>query len=176
MTPKINHPEVAAWIVALEDKRFFNHKGVDPFATVRAYKNYALGRAYGGASTIDMQLCRIFTDERSRTVSRKVREIARAIQMNGRISKHEILWYYTELCYVSSEHFSISSAYKPLKKVFGIEFPDFDRFMACLPKYPAPSDLNENWLQRVRNRYNYAHAKKAIQEQSLVRLLSAPSA
>ncbi|MEO1103381.1 MAG: transglycosylase domain-containing protein, partial [Pseudomonadota bacterium] len=82
-------------LVAYEDQRFFTHHGVDPRAVARAAGQALVnGRIVSGASTLTMQTVRLLTDNRSRTALRKLEEGFRAIQLERRLDKHEILARY----------------------------------------------------------------------------------
>lgn len=87
-------PRYIEALLALEDQRFFHHPGVDPIAICRAaLTNMSHGRVVSGASTITMQLVRVL-EPRPRTLSSKVIEAARALQLELRFSKQEILTHY----------------------------------------------------------------------------------
>jgi penicillin-binding protein 1C len=87
-------PAYVTGLLRLEDKRFFQHPGVDPIALARSLSiNIARGRAVTGASTITMQLVRVL-EPRPRTLTSKVIEAFRAFQLEGRMSKQEILTQY----------------------------------------------------------------------------------
>lgn len=79
--------ELHYYILALEDRNFFRHCGVDFKAILREIKNMLIGKKYGGASTIDMQLVRTITNYRERTISRKIYEMTLAILLNFLIFK-----------------------------------------------------------------------------------------
>ena len=81
--------------VAIEDKRFFDHDGVDWKRTIGAFANEFLhfSDKFGG-STITQQLVKNLTDDRSQKASRKVREIMRARYLEGKYSKDLILECY----------------------------------------------------------------------------------
>ena len=80
--------------IAVEDQRFYKHRGVDPVAVVRAVgQNIAGGRIVSGASTLDMQVCRMM-GHRPRTVWVKAVESFRALQLDRLRSKDEILELY----------------------------------------------------------------------------------
>ncbi len=84
-------------LVALEDRRFYFHPGVDPISLVRATVSYARsGRVTQGGSTITMQLARLL-EPRPRTIGSKLIEIVRALQIERRWSKREILAAYLTL-------------------------------------------------------------------------------
>lgn len=90
-------PTFVERLVAVEDKRFRRHAGVDPLALARAIKDAATtGRVSSGASTITMQTARLL-EPRPRTVPSKLIEMARAAQIERRLSKREILELYLTL-------------------------------------------------------------------------------
>ncbi|MGH6887174.1 MAG: penicillin-binding protein 1C, partial [Geminicoccales bacterium] len=84
-------------LVAYEDKRFKSHVGVDPLALARALAQWArAGHVISGASTLTMQTVRLL-EPRSRTISAKIIEMARAIQLEWRYDKDAILGMYLTL-------------------------------------------------------------------------------
>lgn len=90
--------EISNWLklatVAVEDERFYNHFGVDPLAVMRAAgQNITSGKIVSGASTLNMQLCRMM-DDQPRTLKAKIIESFRALQLNHLMNKDEILEYY----------------------------------------------------------------------------------
>lgn len=87
-------PLLAAATVAVEDRRFREHHGVDPWAVVRAaWQNLSSGRVVSGASTLSMQVCRMM-DDRPRTLESKAIEAFRALQLERLRSKDQILEHY----------------------------------------------------------------------------------
>lgn len=87
-------PEFRRRVVAIEDARFWFHPGVDPIALTRASISYLRqGRVTQGGSTITMQLARLL-EPRPRTIQSKLIEIVRALQIERRLSKQEILAAY----------------------------------------------------------------------------------
>ncbi|MDX2236539.1 MAG: penicillin-binding protein 1C [Hyphomonadaceae bacterium] len=84
-------------VVRIEDARFYWHPGVDPLALARASFNYARsGEISSGASTITMQVARLI-EPRPRTIASKLTEMLRALQIERRLSKREILAIYLQL-------------------------------------------------------------------------------
>ena len=84
--------------VAIEDKRFYEHQGVDWVTTVKACFFMFFGNGDRGGSTITQQLVKNVTDNWDVTVQRKVQEIFTAIEYERRYSKNEILeWYLNEI-------------------------------------------------------------------------------
>ncbi|MBS1122313.1 MAG: penicillin-binding protein [Deltaproteobacteria bacterium] len=87
-------PKLVEALVALEDKRFWSHDGVDPVAIGRAaWTNLTHARRVSGGSTISMQLARLL-EPRPRTVPNKLVDMFRALQLDLRLSKREILEAY----------------------------------------------------------------------------------
>ncbi len=87
-------PDYVAALLRFEDKRFYRHPGVDPIALARAVVvNLRLGRVATGASTLTMQLVRLL-EPRPRTLRSKAIEMLRALQLEARMSKREILAAY----------------------------------------------------------------------------------
>ncbi len=81
-------------LIAVEDKRFWFHPGVDPIALARAGLSYARsGSVTQGGSTITMQLARLI-EPRPRNLGSKLVEIVRAFQIEQRLSKRQILAAY----------------------------------------------------------------------------------
>ena len=84
-------------LIKIEDGRFWLHPGVDPLAVVRAAGSaVASGRVSSGASTLTMQTARLL-EPRPRTLPAKLIEIVRAVQLEARLSKREILALYLTL-------------------------------------------------------------------------------
>lgn len=80
--------------VAIEDKRFRVHDGVDWKRTLSAFVNLLQGSKSYGGSTITQQLVKNLTNDNSKRVSRKVREIMRARYLEGHYSKDTIIECY----------------------------------------------------------------------------------
>lgn len=91
-------PRYLRMLVAYEDRRFREHPGIDPLATGRAMlQAVANGRIVSGASTLTMQTARLVEGRPERTFARKLLESARALQIERRLSKDEILSLYLAL-------------------------------------------------------------------------------
>jgi penicillin-binding protein 1C len=90
-------PLLRKTIIAKEDKYFYSHWGINPFAVVRAGANNALQRRRtSGASTITMQVARAL-EKRPRSIGAKLVEAFRALQLEWAYSKDEILQLYLNL-------------------------------------------------------------------------------
>ena len=87
--------------VAVEDKRFYKHKGVDWKGTLVAVKTWLLGGPQRGGSTITQQLIKNATDEDDYSVKRKINEIFRALALEKEIDdKDRILTMYLNTIYL----------------------------------------------------------------------------
>lgn len=85
-------------LFAFEDRRYWQHGGIDIFAIIRATKQLATnGRVVSGASTLTMQVARLVDRKHERTAGGKLRQMARAIQLESKLSKVEILNLYLRL-------------------------------------------------------------------------------
>ena len=80
--------------IAIEDKRFEEHNGVDLSRTIRATIKYLMGNSTYGGSTITQQLIKNATGDNDKTSLRKVKEIAKAYQIEREMSKNQILESY----------------------------------------------------------------------------------
>ncbi|QRF65505.1 biosynthetic peptidoglycan transglycosylase [Rhodobacteraceae bacterium PD-2] len=172
---------VEATILYLEDRRFFNHRGIELRAIPRTVRRLTKGKRIGAISTIDQQVVRICTNRRERTFRRKARELFLAYALNFHCSKKEILDYYIHYCYLGYKLEGVEIAAQSL---FGIRARDLNweqsALVASLLPLPMPStvyltgreiakagargesyiDLGEKvsprWASRVRFRYNEA--------------------
>ena len=94
---KRTDPSFVRRLVAIEDQRFFAHAGVDPRAVVRAGGTALVrGRVVSGASTLTMQTARLL-EPRPRNLGSKLIEMVRAVQIEARLSKREVLALYLTL-------------------------------------------------------------------------------
>src|SRR4026207_33164 len=90
-------PLLRKTIIAKEDKYFYYHPGVNPFAVIRAtFKNIFRMKRTSGASTITMQVARAL-EPRKRNIGSKLIEMFRAYQLEWKYSKDEILQLYLNL-------------------------------------------------------------------------------
>lgn len=98
-------------VVAIEDKRFFEHSGVDWKRTLAAVTNYLLrGDGHFGGSTITQQLVKNLTGENAPTWRRKVQEILWARDLERKLDKTQILELYLNVVHFSDQCDGIASA------------------------------------------------------------------
>jgi penicillin-binding protein 1C len=85
-------------LFAYEDKRFWSHRGVDAAALTRAAVQFTTsGHIVSGGSTITMQVARLLEPREQRSVSAKLRQITRALEIEHALDKNEILSLYLTL-------------------------------------------------------------------------------
>ncbi|NCN10694.1 MAG: carboxypeptidase [Leptospira sp.] len=114
-TLKLNdYPEnLKIALLNVEDRNFYSHSGIDFYALGRAiFQNIIHLRYKQGASTITQQLARILLDDRSKTISRKWRELELALALEAYISKDEILEYYMNNVYLGHGAFGFGEGIK----------------------------------------------------------------
>jgi penicillin-binding protein 1C len=85
-------------LLAYEDRRFYQHGGIDPLALGRAALQLVTsGHIVSGGSTITMQLARLMEPRRERSLHAKLRQMVRAVQIERQLSKDQILDLYLAL-------------------------------------------------------------------------------
>lgn len=108
-------------IVSVEDQRFLEHKGIDPRGIIRSmYVNISSGSYVQGASTITQQLIRGIYLSRTKTISRKLKEMVLAVMLEYRFSKDQILEKYLNEVYLGqSGNIAIHGVSQAAKFYFG---------------------------------------------------------
>lgn len=97
--------------VAIEDKRFYEHNGVDWLRTTKAAVNYIFKDKSGfGGSTITQQLIKNLTGDNQVSPKRKIEEIFRAVNLEKKLSKNEILELYLNVVYLSENCYGVNTA------------------------------------------------------------------
>ncbi len=98
-------------IVAIEDRRFYSHHGIDPVRIAAAgWRNFRAGRILEGGSTITQQLARASQLTPARTYERKLREIMLAAQLEERYTKSQILEEYLNTVYLGEGYYGVEAA------------------------------------------------------------------
>ena len=97
-------------LVAIEDKRFYKHNGVDWFRTGHAVLNMFTGGSIIGGSTITQQLIKNITHQDDVTVQRKLLEIFQAISFDSKYEKWEILEWYLNAVYFGEGCYGVQTA------------------------------------------------------------------
>jgi len=104
-------PDLKNAVIAIEDRRFYEHRGVDFQGLARALKtNAESGGIRQGGSTITQQLVKILFTDGERTLTRKIKEALLAFQLETRANKDEVLGTYLNTVYFGNGSYGIESA------------------------------------------------------------------
>jgi len=104
-------PFIPKAVMAIEDRRFYSHFGVDPIGLARAaFGNILAGRLSQGGSTITQQLAKNLFLNPDRTIERKVQEVLMALWLEQKHSKDQILEMYLNRVYFGSGAYGVEAA------------------------------------------------------------------
>lgn len=104
-------PSVTSAFIAIEDTRFYQHKGIDLYRIMGATaKNITKFKAAEGASTITQQLIKNTHLTNEKSISRKIKEIKLARELEKKLGKDEILEKYLNVIYFGNGFYGISEA------------------------------------------------------------------
>ncbi len=126
-------------VMAVEDKRFLRHMGVDPIAVCRAVRNDILAGSFvEGGSTITQQLAKNLYFGQDKDLARKVAEVMVAMDLERNYSKEEIFELYVNAIYFGDGYYDVSSA---SQGYFGKEPEDMSDYectlLAGIPNAPS---------------------------------------
>ncbi|MEX0646028.1 MAG: PBP1A family penicillin-binding protein, partial [Parvularculaceae bacterium] len=132
-------PYLVKAILSTEDRRFYEHRGVDLKGTLRAFfVNLRSGEVVEGGSTITQQLARNLFLSAEQTYTRKIKEALVALWLEGRYTKDQILSLYFNRIYLGAGAYGIESA---AKTYFGKSAREVSLaeavMLAGLPKAPS---------------------------------------
>lgn len=97
-TPEDVDPRLITLLLAYEDRRFYEHSGVDPYAMMRAAFQLVIeGHIVSGGSTLTMQVARLLEPREKRSFIAKARQIVRALELERNLNKQQILSLYLTL-------------------------------------------------------------------------------
>jgi 1A family penicillin-binding protein len=152
-------PDLARAVVAIEDRRFYQHGGIDVRGIMRAAaRNIAAGGAREGASTITQQLVRMTYLSPERTLKRKVQEAMLAVWLEHQLSKEEILVRYLNTAYFGAGVYGVDAA---AKRYFGKTAKELSlgeaAMLAGLVRAPSALAPHRN-LERARARAEHVLA------------------
>lgn len=142
-------------ILAIEDRRFYKHGGIDTKGILRAIRNNVTGRGHEGASTITMQVAKNFFSgpDAPRNIWLKLKEAMLAIKIEHTISKDKILELYLNQIYLGERAYGFAAAAKTYydKDLKSLNLAEA-ALLAGLPKAPSHYDP-------------YLHPENAIRRQ-----------
>ena len=123
-------PRMIDALLAVEDRRFYSHHGLDAVRIVKAaWRNWRSGRIVEGGSTLTQQLARLEQLTPARTFSRKIREVTIAVRLEERYSKQEILHAYLNAVYFGDGYHGVEAA---SRGYFGKSAADLEPHEAAL--------------------------------------------
>ncbi|HEU5436570.1 MAG TPA: transglycosylase domain-containing protein, partial [Telluria sp.] len=131
-------PLMVKALLSIEDKRFYEHGGIDWIRAMGAAKSNLKGGFRQGGSTITMQVARNFFLSRDKLIARKATEVALAYKIEGALTKDQILELYMNQLYLGQRAFGFAAAAKtyfgkPLDQLSVAEMA----MLAGLPQNPA---------------------------------------
>jgi penicillin-binding protein 1A len=142
--------------VASEDARFFQHKGLDYVAILRAlFRNIFSGEILQGGSTITQQVVKSLLLSPEKSLARKIREAILAFKIEKYLSKQEILFLYLNQIYLGHGAYGVAAA---SENYFGKSVDELNiaesALLAGLPQAPSKySPLNNPDQARKRQQY-----------------------
>ena len=131
---------LVAALIAGEDHRFYEHRGVDPIAIAGAVYRFTIRGKVSGASTIEQQLVRVLTGRRERNLRRKLKEIVLASYLSNAYLKLDIAETYLSVAYFGWRMNGLQEACVRLSiDPLGVTFHQAASLVARL-KYPQPCE------------------------------------
>ena len=104
-------PYLSQAVMAIEDRRFYSHFGVDPLGLLRAaYVNFRSGYVVQGGSTVTQQLAKNLFLKPERTMDRKIQEAIMAIWLETKYSKAQIMESYLNRVYLGAGAYGVDAA------------------------------------------------------------------
>ena len=148
--------------IAIEDKRFWEHEGVDWVTTAKAGLGFFFGSGVAGGSTLTQQLVKNLTGENDATIQRKVQEIFRALNLEKQKSKEEILELYLNIINLGQGTDGVQAA---AQKYFSKDVSELTlqecASLAAIPKSPT-----------AYNPYSHPEANKERRRAVLIEMLN----
>src|SRR2546422_527356 len=126
-------------VIATEDRRLYSHFGIDPIGVARAvWQNYRRGRIVEGGSTITQQLTKVLFLTPDKSLERKMKEAALALELERRYSKDRILEMYMNQIYFGNGAYGVEAAARTYfgKSVTELSLKDA-ALLAGLPRAPS---------------------------------------
>ena len=155
--------------IAVEDRRFYQHRGVDAKSVVRAlFQNLVTGRIVSGGSTITQQITKNLILGPEKAYSRKIKEAILSYRIEKNLSKDEILYLYLNHIYLADGVYGVEMA---SRNYFGKSAKDINIAEACLlagiprrPELYSPRVNPSNALKRQKTVINIMRNQEFITE------------
>jgi membrane peptidoglycan carboxypeptidase len=158
-----DYTEFEYLVMAIEDRRYLTHCGVDLRSIVRESVKAICFKKHGGASTVDMQLVRTITNFKENSFFRKMYESILACLINYKYSKKQIIRCYLDNAFFGSGIYSSNDAaiimYSMDRECLSIDQKSFIAAMLLRPKPLKPSD---KWHKLVLRRALYAQSVRHL--------------
>lgn len=163
----VTSSEISPWLkkgtVAIEDRRFYQHGGIDPQGIARALiQNLLAGHIVQGGSTLTQQLISQIYIVKQHTFDRKLREAILAIQLEDRFTKDEILTAYLNTVFYGNNAYGVEAAAQTYfaKPAKDLTLPQA-ALLSGLPQLPTTYDPYHNPEAALKRR---AQVLKAMRE------------
>ncbi|MDD5113404.1 MAG: transglycosylase domain-containing protein [Methylobacter sp.] len=150
------HQSALSYLIAVEDRRYMSHCGVDVLGIFRAIVRIIFFGRIEGASTIEQQLVRVLTNKYERTISRKMLEIILAMLMSREKSKDEMARFYLSIAYYGWEMSGYNEACRRVCLNLHEPLPHELASIVARLRYPEAKVASRRRLSQINNRANYA--------------------
>lgn len=143
------------FIVSIEDKRFYHHKGIDPVVLIRSFlDNLSAGYYKYGGSTITQQLAKNMYFSSEKKISRKIAEMLVSFDLERNYSKDEILEMYINIIYFGNGYYGIKDASYGYFNIPPSDLNAYDSsLLVGIPQAPSVYNL-KNKNRAMTKRYN----------------------
>lgn len=149
-------PYLPGAVLAVEDRRFYDHMGIDVLGLARAmWVNLRAGRVVQGGSTITQQAAKNLFLSHERTLKRKVQELLLALWLEAKFTKSQILTLYLNRVYLGAGTYGVEAA---AQRYFGRSAREVTPYQAAVLA----------GLLKAPSRYNPAAAPQAARERAAV--------
>ena len=131
-------------LVAVEDRRFYNHNGIDIIGTTRAiYNDIKAKELLEGGSTISQQLAKNLYFPKDNTLQRKIAEIFMALKIEREYEKEDVLEFYVNGIYYGSGYYCIYDAAQGYFDKKPIDMTDYEcTLLVGIPNAPSIYSLD----------------------------------
>ena len=159
-------------VIATEDHRFYEHKGIDFISVARAIYNDIKAKDFvEGGSTISQQIAKNIYFTQEKTGKRKVAEVLMASKLDNTLSKEKIFELYANTSYFGDGYYTIKDACKGYFKKELREMTDYECIMlAGIPNAPSIYDPKKNsnlaWQRQKQVLRKMVRCKYLTQEQA----------
>ena len=165
-------PTLVQAVLATEDRRFFDHHGVDWLGIIRAMlTNIRQGRVVQGGSSITQQLAKNVFLSSERSMERKLKELLVAFWLERTFSKQEILAIYLNRVYFGAGNYGVDAAAqfyfnKPVQEIDIVESAMLAGLLKAPSRYNPTADMNLTVGRTTQVLRNMAHAEFITEAQA----------